>query len=384
MPSATAAGNLSLIFMLENCGFLNRVYFLIIIIYPVSDKFPRIFIIFYEKSENSIEIFFKLCYTKHMKSNRSQYADLYGDGGKRYFTLNHMLKQRFGCKVMKVALNVGFTCPNIDGTAGYGGCTYCSEGSGAFAGSPLMTVTEQYFEGRDRLRRKWGQGLYIPYFQAHSNTYAPLERIRAVVEEAAALPDVCGIALATRPDCINEENAAYLGSIAEKMYLSVELGLQTVHDKTAEHINRCHTYADFLKGYELLRRQGVNVCVHIINGLPEETPAMMLETAERLSHLDINGIKFHMLHILKGTKMAKEYLSGKFELLTLEEYAGIVCSQIELLPDSVCIERITGDGAADELIAPLWSRNKKSVMNEIDKEFRRRDSHQGINYRPCG
>lgn len=317
-----------------------------------------------------------------MKSNTSQYAALYGDGGKSYYTFDLFLKRRFGCKVMKVALNAGLTCPNIDGTAGRGGCTYCSGGSGAFAGLPQKSIAEQYFEGRDKLCRKWGQGLYIPYFQAHSNTYAPTEKIRAMVGEAAALPDVCGIAIATRPDCIDEENAAYLGSVSEKMYISVELGLQTVHDKTAEHINRCHTYADFLEGFGLLRRYGVNVCVHIINGLPGETPEMMLETAEKLSRLEINGIKIHMLHILKNTGMAKEYLAGEFRLLTQEEYTSIVCSQIELLPNSVCIERITGDGAADELIAPLWSKNKKSVMNEIDKEFRRRGSHQGINYRP--
>lgn len=317
-----------------------------------------------------------------MKKNDRVYASKYGGGGKRYFTLNHMLRQRFGCKVMKISLNAGFTCPNIDGSLGFGGCSYCSGGSGAFASSPEKTITEQYYEGRERLMKKWGTGLYIPYFQAHSNTYGPVGKIRSVMEEAAALPDVCGIAVSTRPDCISEEAADYLGSLSERLYLTVELGLQTVHDGTARRINRCHTYEDFLKGYELLRSRGINVCVHVINGLPGETAGMMLETARRLSYLDIHGIKFHLLHILKGTRMAEEYLAGEFELLTLEEYVDIVCSQIELLPDSICIERLTGDGAAGELIAPLWSRNKKAVINEIDKELRRRDSHQGKKYKP--
>ena len=302
-------------------------------------------------------------------------------GGKRYLTQNDMLRRRFGCKVMKISLNAGYTCPNIDGTKGTGGCTYCSAGSGAFAGDPALSVTEQYWQVRSVMDRKWKEGKYIPYFQANTNTYGPAEKLRRLTEEALSLPDVCGIAISTRPDCISTETAGLLGELSQRTYLTVELGLQTVFDETAARINRCHTYADFLAGYELLASRGINICVHLINGLPGETREMMICSARKMAELKLHSIKLHLLHIVEGTKMAEEYLRGEFSAMTLEEYVGTVCDQLEVLPPDVCIQRVTGDGEKDKLLAPLWSMKKFVVMNEIDKEMRRRDSWQGKFFR---
>lgn len=306
----------------------------------------------------------------------------YSDTNKRYRTQSSYLKQRFGCKVMKISLNCGFTCPNIDGTKGVGGCTYCSAGSGEFAGDCALSVTEQFEQVRAKMNMKWHEGLYIPYFQANTNTYGPLEKIRAMVEEALTLENVCGIAISTRPDCIADDVLDYLADVSRRTYLTVELGLQTVHDKTAERINRCHTYSDFLECYKRLRDRDINVCVHLINGLPGENREMMLESAYEMSKLELHSIKLHLLHIIRGTAMAEEYLRGEFAALTLEEYVDIICGQLELLPPELIIQRVTGDGARDTLIAPLWSLKKFVVMNEIDKKLARDDTMQGSKY--CG
>lgn len=300
----------------------------------------------------------------------------YSDTNKRYYTYDYFLKQKFGGKCVKIMLDCGFTCPNIDGTKGVGGCTYCSgRGSGDFAESSLLSIEEQFAAVRERMYRKWDGARCIAYFQAHTNTYAPLSTLKSLYEEALAQPDVVGLSIATRADCISEETAEYLRSLSERTFLTVELGLQSVFDTTAERINRCHTYAEFLEGYEKLR--GLNVCVHIINGLPGEDREMMLETARRVGELHPQSIKIHLLHVLRGTRLADEYERGAFRTLELAEYVDIVCSQLELLPEDVVIGRITGDGAADELIAPLWSLKKFVCMNEIDKELARRDSWQG-------
>lgn len=301
------------------------------------------------------------------------------ENGKRYLSQNEYLRKRFGGKVMKVSLNGGFTCPNRDGTKGVGGCIYCSEsGSGDFAGDPSLSVTEQFEAVRGPLMKKWQDcSLFIPYFQAGTNTYAPLPRLKALFEEALSLENVCGLSVSTRPDCISEETADYLEEISHRTYLTVELGLQTVHDKTAALINRCHTYADFLKGFEMLRSRGINVCVHLINGLPFESREMMLETVRRVSELPVHSIKLHLLHIIRGTRLAEMYERGEFPVMELDEYVSLICDQLEIIPPDVIIERLTGDGARDKLIAPLWSLKKFCVLNEIDKEMRRRDSCQG-------
>lgn len=306
---------------------------------------------------------------------------VYSDTNKRYHTFHYFLKQKFGCKVAKISLDAGFTCPNIDGTKGYGGCTYCSaKGSGDFAGDKNLPLREQFDQIRAMMGKKWADTKYIPYFQAHTNTYAPLSVLKEKFEEALTFPNVVGLAIATRADCIGDEIADYLGELAKRTYLEVELGLQSVHDVTGERINRCHSYADFLEGYQKLVDRGIFVCVHIINGLPGEDREMMLQTARTLSQLKLHSVKIHLLHVLKGTVMAKQLADGEFELLSREEYVQTVCDQLELFPPELVIQRVTGDGEKESLIGPEWSLKKLCVMNEIDKELVRRDSWQGKNY----
>ena len=311
------------------------------------------------------------------KRNKGDNPFHYSDTNKRYHTYDYFLREKFGKKVFKVPLDCGFTCPNIDGSKGRGGCTYCSSrGSGDFAASPELSIPEQYDLCRKGLSEKWNDAFCIPYFQAHTNTYAPTEVLRRLYYEALALPDAVGISISTRPDCLSDSTVALLREIAGKTFLTVELGLQSVHDGTARRINRCHTYGEFLEGYEKLA--GLNVCIHIIDGLPGEDRGMMIETAKEISRLRPHAVKIHLLHVLKGTALAEEYRKGLFETLDLYEYVGTVCDQLELLPPETVIGRVTGDGSPESLIAPLWSRKKFVVMNEIDKELVRRNSYQGI------
>lgn len=299
---------------------------------------------------------------------------------KRYNAQSSYLKKRFGKKTVKISLNGGFTCPNIDGTKGAGGCIYCSsKGSGDFGGNPIKSISEQFGEVKEKLMNKWGSDLLcIPYFQANTNTYAPLERLKKLYSEALSQENVVGLAVSTRPDCITEETADYLAELSKQTYLTVELGLQTIHDETARLINRCHTYSDFLHGYEMLEKRGINVCVHIINGLPFETREMMLETARELGRLRPHAVKIHLLHIIRGTALAEMFERGEFAEMDMESYIETVCDQLELLHSETLIERLTGDGDKETLVAPLWSRDKKSVLNGIDKELRRRNTVQGI------
>lgn len=303
---------------------------------------------------------------------------IYTDDNKRYHTWNYHLRHKFHSKIFKVSLNAGFTCPNLDGSKGLGGCTYCSDsGSGDFAGNPKIPLSAQFDEVRQKLHHKWKEADYIAYFQAHTNTYAPLPVLKSCFEQALGFEHVVGISIATRPDCITEEIADYLEELSRRTYLIVELGLQSIFDSTGENINRCHSYQDFLEGYHMLRRRGIPVCVHIINGLPGETREMMLETVRTLSKLQLHAVKIHLLHVLKGTKIARQLEQNEFRLLELDEYVGIVCDQLELLPPQVIIQRITGDGDKEQLIGPMWSLKKFVVMNEIDKELARRNSWQG-------
>ncbi|MBQ8728169.1 MAG: TIGR01212 family radical SAM protein [Oscillospiraceae bacterium] len=297
---------------------------------------------------------------------------------KRYHTYNYFLRTKFGGKVMKISLNGGFTCPNIDGTKGIGGCTYCSSsGSGDFAGDPSLDIHRQFEEIKAMMTNKW-EGKYIAYFQANTNTYAPLSHLKTLYESALSEKDVIGLSIATRADCISEEIADYLKELSEKTYLTVELGLQTIHDKTGERINRCHSYADFLKGYNMIKERGIPVCVHLINGLPGETREMMVETAREVGKLNPDFVKLHLLHIIKGTKIAEEFERGEFPLMTLPEYVSVICDQLEVLPQETVIQRVTGDGKKEDLIGPMWSLKKFVVMNEIDKEMVKRNSCQGI------
>ncbi len=299
---------------------------------------------------------------------------------KRYNTQDNYLKARFGCKIAKVSLNCGFACPNRDGTKGKGGCIYCSPmASGDFAGNPKNSVSEQFDEVKSGLVGKWKDGniKFIPYFQAGTGTYAPVERLRKLYYEALALPDVVGMSIATRPDCIPDDVLDLLTEISQKTYLTVELGLQTIHDKTGELINRCTTYDEFLCAYERLTQRGIGICVHLINGLPGESREMMLESVEKVGKLKPHSVKLHMLHILKDTEAANMFYDGKIPVFELDEYVELICDQLLLLPWETVVQRITGDGGRDALIAPLWSVKKFDVMNGVDREMNRRGAFQG-------
>ncbi|TCI73281.1 MULTISPECIES: TIGR01212 family radical SAM protein [unclassified Exiguobacterium] len=296
----------------------------------------------------------------------------------RFHKLNEAYRREFGEKVFKVPLDGGFTCPNRDGLVSKGGCTFCSDdGSGDFAGNACDPIPVQFAEGTARLHRKWKQALYIAYFQAFSNTYAPVERLRELFEPALAEEGVVGLAIATRPDCLPDDVVDYLAELNERTSLTVELGLQTIHDSTAKKINRGHDYKTFLDGLAKLRSRNISVCVHIINGLPGETPDMMLDTAREVAKMDIQGIKIHLLHVLKQTPLARQYELGLLELMDETTYVSLVCDQLEYLPPEIVIHRLTGDGPPDLLIGPTWSRHKMAVLNAINAELERRDSFQG-------
>lgn len=302
------------------------------------------------------------------------------DSNKRYYTYDYYLRQRFGGKVAKITLDAGFTCPNIDGTRAYGGCIYCSSrGSGDFSQSADLSLREQYDIQRAKITEKWQTNKFIPYLQAHTNTYAPIERLRQVYGEVLALPDVVGVNIATRADCINDECLALLAEMSEKTELTVELGLQSVSDETARLINRAHSFSEFCDGYRRLREASskIKICVHLINGLPGENKQMMLDSARTVSAMKPDQIKLHLLHVISGTALANMYEKGLYTPLTLEEYADIVASQIEIIDDSIVIGRVTGDGDKESLLAPLWSLKKFTVMNEIDKLLYERNSWQG-------
>lgn len=299
---------------------------------------------------------------------------------KRYHTWNYHLKKTFGGKVFKVALNAGFTCPNIDGTKGVGGCSYCHAGSGDFAGNPEDDILTQFETVKKKMHRKWEKAKYIPYFQANTNTYAPVNILKEKFEPVLSQDGVVGLAIATRADCLTGEVLDYLEDLGRRTYLIVELGLQTIFDETGDKINRCHTFSEFLEGYNNLKKRNIKVCVHLIEGLPGETREMMIESARKVALLRPDFVKMHLLHILKGTKIANQYENGEFRTLSLKEYVEIICDCLELFHEETVIQRLTGDGGRSDLIAPLWSLKKFVVLNEIDKEMLRRGSFQGIKY----
>ncbi len=307
----------------------------------------------------------------------------YSDTNKRYYTYDYYLKRTFGSKCMKIPLDAGFTCPNIDGKCSVGGCIYCSSrGSGDFAPCAVMPVEEQFEIVKKQLSSKWKTEKYIPYFQAHTNTYAPLEVIKAKIEPIMKKEGVVGLNIATRADCLEDDTVEYLASLAERTVLTVELGLQTAHDETAFLINRGHSYAGFQEGYQKLRRASgkINICVHIIFGLPGEDREMMLSTVKSVAELKPDQVKIHLLHVLKGTALADIYLKGEYTPMTMEAYVDTVAVALTLLPEDTVIGRLTGDGMQSELIAPDWSRKKTVVINNIDKKMFSEDLFQGKAY----
>ena len=303
----------------------------------------------------------------------------YSNTNKRYHTLDYFYKSRFNEKVFKVSLNAGFSCPNIDGTVGYGGCIYCSKtGSGEFAGNKEDEIEKQFNEIKNMMHKKWPKAKYIGYFQARTNTYAPVEKLKSLYEKILNQKNVIGLNIATRPDSITDECLDYLTELNKKTYLTIELGLQTTKEDTSKLINRCHTIECFENMVKKLREGNIDVVVHIINRLPYETKDDMLNTVKYLNKLDIQGIKIHMLSITKDTAIEKMYKKEKFNLLSKEEYIDIVIDQLEILRPEIVIHRITGDPKLDELIEPKWLTKKFCVLNDIDKEMVKRNTYQGI------
>lgn len=303
----------------------------------------------------------------------------YSDSNKRYYTYDYYLKKTFGGKCAKIPIDAGFTCPNIDGRCGVGGCIYCSaRGSGDFAASGL-SVTEQYRVTRERLSSKWSTARCIPYFQAHTNTYAPTSRLRELFEEALSLPDVVGLNIATRADCLEDETVAYLAQLAERTTLTVELGLQSTNDQTAALINRGHTFAEFVAGYGKLRAASnrIGICVHLIFGLPDEDEATMLRSVREVAALRPDQVKLHLLHVLRSSRLGEIYERGEYQPMERESYIDVVTKALTLLPPETVIARLTGDGMAEDLLAPEWSRKKVSVINDIDKRMYELDLWQG-------
>ncbi|MBE6617985.1 MAG: TIGR01212 family radical SAM protein [Ruminococcaceae bacterium] len=320
----------------------------------------------------------------------------YSDSNKRYMTYDWYMKRRFGGKVAKVTLDIGCTCPNIDGTRGHGGCIYCKRGSRSAVGEDLA---EQYRNGVAVASRKWKPVGFIPYLQSNTNTYGDVDRLARAYSDAADLEGAVMLDIATRADCLSDEIISELVSLARRIPLTVELGLQTTCDSTAELINRCHTYDEFCRGYTRLKAAAdmVNgefpgdsewdlpmkrllICVHIINGLPGETADHMLTTARDVARLRPDMIKIHLMHVLDGTPLGDMCLRGEYTPMEREDYVNITCDQLELLPPETIIARVTGDGVASELLAPMWSTRKTEVANEIDKELYRRNACQGAKW----
>ncbi|WP_307392604.1 TIGR01212 family radical SAM protein [Bacillus horti] len=299
-------------------------------------------------------------------------------GDKRYHTWNYHLRSKFGKKVFKVPLDAGFTCPNRDGSIAAGGCTFCSaRGSGDFAGSRRDDLTTQFNEIKERMHKKWPLAEYMGYFQAYTNTYAPVEELRELYEVILEQEGNIGLAIATRPDCLPDEVIEYLAELNERTYLWVELGLQTVHDSTGNLINRAHDYQCYVDGVAKLRKHNINVCSHIIYGLPGETHEMMLETAKEVSKLDVQGLKIHLLHLMRKTPMVKQYEQGLLSFLEKDEYVDLVVRTLEMMPPELIIQRVTGDAPADLLIGPMWSSKKWDVLNSIDRQLREQNTWQG-------
>ena len=302
----------------------------------------------------------------------------YSDDNKRYHTLTYYYKKKFNAKVCKVSLNANFTCPNIDGKVGFGGCIYCSKlGSGDYAGNPNESLIEQFEKGKEVMQRKWPNAKFIAYFQANTNTYAPIERLKKCFEPFIEKDDCIGLSIATRSDSITDECLDYLEDISKRTYLIIELGLQTIHEKTSKLINRCSTLDNFDKMVKKLKQRNINVVVHIINGLPYETEEMMIETVKHLNDLNIDGIKIHMLGILKDTPLEKYYQNNKFHILTKEEYVNIVVKQLEYLSEEIVIHRLTEDPNPNDIIEPTWLTKKFTILNEIDKIMSTKNLYQG-------
>lgn len=302
------------------------------------------------------------------------------DKNKRYHSWNFALRQEFGEKIFKVPIDAGFDCPNRDGTVAKGGCTFCSvSGSGDMIVAPEAPLPEQFEKEIAMMHKKWPQvDKYIVYFQNFTNTHAPVAVIRERFEQVLTLPGVVGISIGTRPDCLPADVVDYLAELNQRFYLWVELGLQTTFETTSNAINRAHDYQTYLDGVASLRKHNIRVCTHLINGLPGETIEMMQENVRRtLQDSDIQGIKLHLLHLMRNTRMLRDYHEGRLQLMRRDTYVSLICDQLEMIPPEIIIHRLTGDAPWDSLVGPMWSLKKWEVLNEIDQEMLRRNSYQG-------
>ncbi len=291
-----------------------------------------------------------------------------------YLSFNKYLKDKFGQKVYKISLDGGFTCPNRDGKTGTRGCIFCSKGgSGDFAENRDMSITEQIESGKKKVEKKIKSGKYIAYFQAFTNTYAPVETLRQKYEEAINHPDIVALSIATRPDCLGDDVLRLLDEMNKIKPVFVELGLQTIHQKSAKYIRRGYDLSVYDKAVRDLKKIGVNVVVHVILGLPNESENDMLETVKYVCESGANGIKLQLLHVIDGTDLAKDYEKGLFKTLEFDEYVNLIVKCVKIIPKDIVIHRLTGDGAKKDLIAPLWSADKKKVLNAINKALRETD-----------
>lgn len=301
---------------------------------------------------------------------------LYSKDNKRYKSLAYENSLQ-GTKTYKAVIDAGLSCPNIDGTKGTGGCIYCDGGSGYFTALPTVPIEKQLTDELIRIRKKYPDTKAIAYFQAHSNTYAPVPKLRSMFEAALSHEGICGLSIATRADCLSSEVLDYLSELNIKTRLTMELGLQTSFDETAKLINRGHSFSEFAEGYKALKERGIRVTVHIINGLPSETADMMVETARILGRLQPDGVKIHLLHVISGTKLCEMFERGEYSPMSLADYTETVVRQLEVLPPETTLERLTGDGERNALIAPLWSRDKIRVLGTIDKLMAEKNTWQG-------
>lgn len=303
--------------------------------------------------------------------------------GKPYHSFDYMLKERFGEKIYKVALNGGMNCPNRDGTLGNRGCIFCSAGgSGDFAGNRQDSITQQIEKQASSIRQKRGVAKFIAYFQAYTNTYAPVDYLRKIYTEAISHPDIVAVSIGTRPDCLDKDILQLLDELNQKKPVWVELGLQTIHETTAQYIRRGYPLSCFEQAVSELRKRNLDVIVHTILGLPGENRNDILSTIEYLNHQDVQGIKLQLLHVLKGTDLADDYLAGIFQVYTMEEYLDLVIDCLEHLNPEIVIHRLTGDGPKDLLIAPLWSSAKRTVLNTLHRKCKLQHSFQGKKYKP--
>ncbi len=302
----------------------------------------------------------------------------YSDDNKRYHSLNFYNKQKYGGKVYKAAINAGFTCPNIDGTLGRGGCIYCESGSAYFT-KPNLSIKDQIISEINRINKNGKNNKFIAYFQSNTNTYTDIKTLENCIKTACEFDNVVAVTLSTRTDCIDDEKLELLLKYNEKKEINLEFGLQTIHNETLKLINRCQSFESFVEGFEKIKKTGLRNCIHIINGLPYETDEMMLETAKAVGELNPDALKIHMLHIAKGTTLEKMYNETPFSLLTREEYINIVVKQLEFISQTTVIERLTGDGDKQKLIAPMWTADKIATLGGIDKLMATLDTYQGKN-----